>query len=249
MFMVIGHNHTGVCIFPEFHWNAINNWISGLDHAGKHKKGWTTLNLFGGNFQSLSVVQKTNYYLKIRRHTVSRHGTCPPRVHQDPSTWSVPVIYFSGDDVGLLCLKSNNESVAAGASLYIRQRDKARSTQPRGRYRRFGNSATDHVYGHDHPNRPGAIYTKESKVSKHGGFNEDVMYVLFIVHNPRFHAKNVSVPVSTKQIAPSILVALELNQHELQAFAIGDTRTLHQLCNILSDARLIHSMQIPRQFT
>ncbi|RUS35570.1 type I phosphodiesterase/nucleotide pyrophosphatase precursor [Jimgerdemannia flammicorona] len=263
--------------YDQLHWNAINNWIKGLDSAGKHEKGWATPNLFGGNFQSLSVVQKTDGYLKadgtpspvvaqallgidaqlatlianlkksgIYRKTLliisAKHGQSPidktllNKVDPDASSHvgSVPVAHFTGDDVGLLWLKNGSDSASAAASLLTAAKTIGLLKLWEGpgvKTAGFGNPATDsRVPDVIIQTVPGVIYTaSKSKVAEHGGFNEDDLHVPIIVHNPRFRAKKVSVPVSTRQIAPSTLVALGLNPHELEAVVIEHTKPLPEL--------------------
>ena len=74
--------------------------------------------------------------------------------------------------------------------------------------------------------RTGVIYTGGSKIAEHGGFNEDDTHVALIVSNPAFDQEQVSAPVATTQIAPTILQALGLDPNELAAVQAENTPVL-----------------------
>jgi arylsulfatase A-like enzyme len=63
----------------------------------------------------------------------------------------------------------------------------------------------------------GVIFTKGTKLSEHGGFNEDDVHVALLVSNPNLDARVVKSAVSNQQVAPTILKALGYNPWELQA--------------------------------
>ncbi|GCE28308.1 hypothetical protein KDA_37920 [Dictyobacter alpinus] len=77
------------------------------------------------------------------------------------------------------------------------------------------------------PNQ-GVIYTKPTatKIAEHGGFSDDDTHVALLVANPKLKATSVYTPVSTTQIAPSILQILDLNPRSLQAVRIENTQLL-----------------------
>lgn len=64
----------------------------------------------------------------------------------------------------------------------------------------------------------GVICTGGSKLAEHGGFSNDDRNVLLLLSSPRIkHARVVEETAYTTQIAPTILHALDLNPHSLQA--------------------------------
>lgn len=73
----------------------------------------------------------------------------------------------------------------------------------------------------------GVIYTGSSKkLSEHGGFAHDDTNVMMLLSNPTFHARTVTSPVETLQVAPTILKALGLDPSKLQAVRIEGTPVL-----------------------
>ena len=74
--------------------------------------------------------------------------------------------------------------------------------------------------------RVGVIYTSGSKIAEHGGFNEDDVHVGLIVSNPAFDAETVFAPVTTAQIAPTILKVLGLDPNALEAVRNENTAVL-----------------------
>jgi hypothetical protein len=78
---------------------------------------------------------------------------------------------------------------------------------------------------------PGTIYsTSHAKVAEHGGFAPDDTRVALLVVGGRAHAdKAIGAPVETTEIAPSILVALGLDPHALDAVRLEHTTPLPTL--------------------
>jgi len=73
----------------------------------------------------------------------------------------------------------------------------------------------------------GVIYTGSTKKQEeHGGFSHDDTNVIMLLSNPKFHAKTVTSPVETTQVAPTILKALGLDVNKLQAVHIEGTQVL-----------------------
>jgi predicted AlkP superfamily pyrophosphatase or phosphodiesterase len=72
----------------------------------------------------------------------------------------------------------------------------------------------------------GVIYTGGSKIAEHGGFNEDDVHVALVVSNPAFDAETVFAPVTTAQIAPTILKVLGLDPNDLEAVRNENTTVL-----------------------
>ena len=74
---------------------------------------------------------------------------------------------------------------------------------------------------------PGVIYTGSlAKQEEHGGFAHDDTNVIMLLCNPKFHAKTITSPVETTQVAPTILKALGLDPDDLQAVRIEGTQVL-----------------------
>ena len=74
----------------------------------------------------------------------------------------------------------------------------------------------------------GVIYTKPTatKIAEHGGFSEDDTHVALLVSAPGLQAGTVSTPVSTTQVAPTLLSALGLDPKALQAVVQEGTTVL-----------------------
>jgi len=76
----------------------------------------------------------------------------------------------------------------------------------------------------------GTTYTKSgSKNSEHGGFSYGDTNVGLIVSNPAFGSTVLKTPVSTSQVAPSILHALGINPRALKSVQIEKTDLLPAL--------------------
>ncbi|HTI16574.1 MAG TPA: alkaline phosphatase family protein [Trinickia sp.] len=78
--------------------------------------------------------------------------------------------------------------------------------------------------------RDGVIYTKpgDGKLAEHGGFHDDDTSVALMISNPRLavSAHRLTYPVSTTQVAPTMLVALGLAPGALEAVAKEGTAAL-----------------------
>jgi len=73
----------------------------------------------------------------------------------------------------------------------------------------------------------GVTYSSSSKkLAEHGGFAHDDVNVMLLLSNPGFQATNVTGPVQTLQIAPTILEALGLNPNSLEAVQKENTPVL-----------------------
>jgi len=64
------------------------------------------------------------------------------------------------------------------------------------------------------------------KLAEHGGFAHDDTNVIMLLSNPNFQPATVTTPVTTMQIAPTILKALGLNPESLQSVREEGTATL-----------------------
>jgi hypothetical protein len=78
--------------------------------------------------------------------------------------------------------------------------------------------------------RKGVIFTgpHDGKLTEHGGFHDDDVHVALLISNPRLAGtdRQVTWPVSTTQVAPTILTALGLQPDLLQAVAQEGTAPL-----------------------
>ena len=73
----------------------------------------------------------------------------------------------------------------------------------------------------------GTVYTTSTaKNAEHGGFSFGDTNVGLIVSNPDLHHRVVKTPVSTSQVAPSILKALGIDPDELDAVRKEGTTVL-----------------------
>jgi len=76
----------------------------------------------------------------------------------------------------------------------------------------------------------GTTYTSSSKKNaEHGGFSYGDTNVGLIVSNPAFSSTVLKTPVSTSQVAPSILHALGINPRALKSVQIEKTDLLPAL--------------------
>ncbi|MEP7186379.1 MAG: alkaline phosphatase family protein [Rhodanobacter sp.] len=78
--------------------------------------------------------------------------------------------------------------------------------------------------------RAGVIYGKagDSKLAEHGGFDDDDTHVALLLSNPRLahHGERLATPVSTTQLAPTILAVLGLAPDSLDAVKKEGTKVL-----------------------
>jgi hypothetical protein len=65
----------------------------------------------------------------------------------------------------------------------------------------------------------GVIFTGGTKLSEHGGFNEDDVHTALLVAYPSLEHAVVKAKVLNQQVAPTIVKALGLNPNDLQAVA------------------------------
>ena len=73
----------------------------------------------------------------------------------------------------------------------------------------------------------GVIYTGSGKkLAEHGGFAHDDTNVILLVSNPSFKPGTVTLPVETRQVAPTILAALGLKPSLLDAVRTEGTQVL-----------------------
>ena len=140
------------------------------------------------------------------------------------------VAQSSEDDVSLIWLKDQSQTANAVATLAANQAHVGSGEIFSGPSLEllFDNPAID-------PRTPdivvqsnvGVIYTGgKKKISEHGGFAHDDLNVMLLVSNARLSPATVTVPVTTTQVAPTILTALGINPSLLQAVQKEKTQVL-----------------------
>jgi len=72
----------------------------------------------------------------------------------------------------------------------------------------------------------GIVYAKPTKLAEHGGMNTGDLHVLMVVSGPGVPVRVVSTPVTTTQVAPTILALLGLDPDALRAVRIEGTQVL-----------------------
>jgi hypothetical protein len=78
----------------------------------------------------------------------------------------------------------------------------------------------------------GVIFTGGTKLSEHGGFNEDDVHVALLVSNPSLDSTTIKTPVSNQQVPATILKVLGIDPNQLQAVR---KEQIHVLPFLLSD--------------
>jgi hypothetical protein len=74
---------------------------------------------------------------------------------------------------------------------------------------------------------PGTVYTTSAtKIADHGGFGEDDVHVALLVSHPSMHGGTIDAPVETRQIACTILKALDMDCGGLMSEQIEPSRFL-----------------------
>jgi hypothetical protein len=73
----------------------------------------------------------------------------------------------------------------------------------------------------------GVTYSGSAKKqAEHGGFAHDDTNVIMLLANPKLAARTITTPVTTMQVAPTILTALGLDANALQSVRLEGTQTL-----------------------
>ncbi|MGC7403132.1 alkaline phosphatase family protein [Pandoraea pneumonica] len=133
------------------------------------------------------------------------------------------------DDVGLLWLKQPRATQAVAGALRANadalgiEHVYAGNDMPPGwgrvgRDSRVPDIAIETKYG--------VIYTHGSKVAEHGGFHDDDRHVALLISRPDIAQQEIDTPVSTRQVAPTLLQALALKPTALDAVRSEGTTSL-----------------------
>jgi hypothetical protein len=72
----------------------------------------------------------------------------------------------------------------------------------------------------------GVIFTGGSKLSEHGGFNEDDVHTALLVSQEDWEQATIKTPTSNQQVAATIIAALGIEPSELQAVQLEHVHTL-----------------------
>lgn len=141
-----------------------------------------------------------------------------------------PIAQLTEDDVALVWLQNTADTAAATSAL--------RAGQP-GAFIQSIYSGTGLTLGFPNPTTDsrvpniiiqpevGVIYSNSTgKDAEHGGFAQDDVNVALILSNPAFEADTLQTPVQTTQVAPTILKALGLSPHRLNAVELEGTQVL-----------------------
>lgn len=138
------------------------------------------------------------------------------------------------DDVSLLWLQDSNQT---GSAVSILEENASKA----GIGEIFYGSSLEQMFNkpgvppYGDPRSPdiivtpnvGVVYTGSSKkLEEHGGFGHDDTNVIMLLSNPSLTARTITAPVSTTQVAPTILKALGLAPASLDAVRIEGTRVL-----------------------
>ncbi len=131
------------------------------------------------------------------------------------------VAQLTTDSVGLVWLNDGSQTDAVVAALTASRSALSidRVLSGAALTAQFGDPATDSRV----PNlivipTQGVIYTKPTatKIAEHGGFSDDDTHVALLVSAPGLQPGTVSAPVTTTQVAPTLLSALGLDPAALQ---------------------------------
>jgi predicted AlkP superfamily pyrophosphatase or phosphodiesterase len=169
----------------------------------------------------------------------SKHGQAPidpakyAKISPDSVTaaMGVKVAFQTSDDIALIFLKNHADTDTAVANLNKQRQALAIADiiyGPQLIARGFGNPTKDTAVP-DIIVVPveGVIYTMSTaKIAEHGGFNEDDRHVACFISAQNLKKTKFPCRVSTKQIAPTILKALNLDVGKLQGAKAEGTQPL-----------------------
>ena len=139
------------------------------------------------------------------------------------------------DDIALLWLQDSANTTAAVAALEAASPTTSNiagigqiySGPSIGLYWNIGDSRTPDIFVA--PNVGVTYSNSKKKLAEHGGFAHDDVNVIMLVSNPSLKGSTVTLPVETRQVAPTILAALGLKPNALQAVKSEGTLVLPSL--------------------
>ena len=279
---VVTNSFSDTLTYDDLKVAVVLKWIKGLDHNGNP---FGVPNLFGMNFQAVSVGQKLaqssgpvgGYTDAIGTPSVSlqsaldhtsasigsmvdtlrgagllestliivsaKHGNSPidPSLltRVNPTTISsivnaVPpgglLALLSADTGPLIWLKDRSKTAAVTAALEADRvgANTTRTAQILSGPAHFGVSPTDsRVPDIVLVPLPGTVYTTSlTKIADHGGFGADDTHVGLLVSNPSLPQKTIDDPVETREIACTILKALNMRCGRLTSQRREPSRSL-----------------------
>ena len=144
------------------------------------------------------------------------------------------VLLTGGDDAALLWLQDQSKTAAAVTALLATQNNPT-TTNPA-----FLDIWANDILKLHFPDplvdprtpdmivigKPGTIYTTSKKIAEHGGFNDPDVNVPIVISNPSLTRQTIQRPVTTAQLAPTILQLLGLDPFALQAVLLEQTPVL-----------------------
>jgi hypothetical protein len=136
------------------------------------------------------------------------------------------------DDVALLWLEDPSNTATAVAALEMASPvtdniagiGQIFSGPSIGLYWNIGDSRTPDILVT--PNIGVTYSNSAKKLAEHGGFAHDDVNVIMLVSNPAFYAGTITLPVETRQVAPTVLKALGFQPNQLDAVKIEGTQIL-----------------------
>jgi hypothetical protein len=202
-----------------------------LDHTdqsvGKIMQALRTQNVFANTVVILTAKHGQSP-IDPTKHLIVNKNIIPNLVN---SVQSGLLAQATEDDVALLWLNDQSKTDAVVATLNANKAQAHIATILSGdSLKQFFNDPTTDSRTPDIIVLPehGVIYASltATKIAEHGGFSEDDTRVALVVAGPSLDELDISTPVETTQIAPTILSLLGLDPQKLQAVGVEGTESL-----------------------
>src|SRR5262245_59204191 len=167
---------------------------------------------------------------RLRTLTAANSGSFGPITTRPSSILGADAAQVTQDDTAVIWLTNSSTTAADVALLQANANGAAIQTIFSGAsiISMFGNPLTDsRVPDIVVQPQPGVIYTSSTgKIAEHGGFAPDDVHVGLLVSMPGLEREDVDSPVSTRQVAPTILRFLGLDPQLLKAVQLEQTKVL-----------------------
>jgi hypothetical protein len=167
---------------------------------------------------------------RLRTLTAANSGSFGPITTRPSEILAADAAHVTQDDIALVWLTNSSTTSADVALLQANANGAAIQTIFAGGsiISMFGNPLTDtRVPDIAVQPEPGVIYTSSTgKIAEHGGFAPDDVHVGLLVSMPSLEGERVGAPVTTRQVAPTILKVLGLNPQLLKAVQLEQTKVL-----------------------
>jgi len=167
---------------------------------------------------------------RLRTLTAANSGPLGPITTRPSKILGADAAQVTQDDTAVIWLANSSTTTADVALLQANANGAAIQTIFSGSsiISMFGNPLTDsRVPDIVVQPQPGVIYTSSTgKIAEHGGFAPDDVHVGLLVSMPGLERKDVDSPVSTRQVAPTILRLLGLDPQLLKAVQLEQTKVL-----------------------